>query len=617
MQAKRVNRRWLTFLLCAIALILAHLTALLFRVQPAVSLWFPPSGVAVAIGIWLGLPGIVLTGLVSCLMASFWGNHGWAQLVGWTDSTEPLVAWFLYRVCWRGSPFLTDLREAGAFILAAPVMGCLSSAIVGSLSLVALGKMSLNTLPESISYWWLGNAIGTMTIAPPALLLLTPLLQKSGYLIGETDPPRKAASFRRLRDRRDWAEIFVILIFSTSTAFLTVSQTTRTGFSFQQFSFLNFVSIIWAATRFGVVGGTLTASFCVFATLVAYLTTYPNAIALPSFPVSAEVLYVHKLSLLMQCGVSLLMGIAMTQRAATQVALAVEKVKGREYQARVALMEQLEATNTQLEQSNADKDELLIREQAARQEAESANRLKDEFLAVLSHELRSPLNPILGWTSLLRTRKFDEAATSHALEVIERNAKLQSQLVEDLLDVSKILRGKINLNFVSVSLSNVILAALETVRIAAEAKSVAIETQFDSTIGPVRGDPNRLQQIVWNLLSNAVKFTPAGGQVNVSLERIELPALEFPPEALTSFAQVVVSDTGKGIKADFLPHVFDYFRQEDSSTTRSYGGLGLGLAIVRQLVELHNGTVLAESPGEGQGARFTVRLPLGGMRDEG
>ncbi|KAM3094208.1 sensor histidine kinase [Phormidesmis sp. 146-12] len=229
----------------------------------------------------------------------------------------------------------------------------------------------------------------------------------------------------------------------------------------------------------------------------------------------------------------------------------------------------------------------------------------------------TPLNPILGWTSLLRTRKFDEAATSHALEVIERNAKLQSQLVEDLLDVSKILRGKINLNFVSVSLSNVILAALETVRIAAEAKSVAIETQFDSTIGPVRGDPNRLQQIVWNLLSNAVKFTPAGGQVNVSLERIELPALEFPPEALTSFAQVVVSDTGKGIKADFLPHVFDYFRQEDSSTTRSYGGLGLGLAIVRQLVELHNGTVLAESPGEGQGARFTVRLPLGGMRDEG
>jgi signal transduction histidine kinase len=605
MQTRRISNSWGTFLLCAVALVLAHLVALLFRVQPAVSLWFPPSGVAVAISIWLGLPGVVLTGGVSCLMAPFWGNSGWTQFAGWTDSIEPLIAWFLYRVYWRGSPFLADLREAGAFILAAPVMACLGSAIVGSLSLVVLGKLSLESLPESVSYWWLGNAIGTMTITPPALLLLTPLLQKCGLVNSQANTPGRGTNFRRLGQTRYWAEVFVILVFSTSTAFLTVSQTTKTGFSFQQFSFLNFVSIIWAATRFGVIGGTLTASFCVFATLIAYLTTYPNAIALPSFPVSPEVLYVHKLSLLMQCVVSLLMGIAMTQRATAQTALVVEKVKGREYQARAALMEQLEATNAQLEQSNDEKDQLLIREQAARQEAESANRLKDEFLAVLSHELRSPLNPILGWTNLLRTRKLGEAATAQALEVIERNAKLQSQLIEDLLDVSRILRGKLNLNFVSVQLSDVIHAALETVRITAEAKSISIELHFDPTVVSVKGDPNRLRQIVWNLLSNAVKFTPDGGRVEVSLEKSADPA----------FAQIVVSDTGKGIGADFLPYMFDYFRQEDSSITRSHGGLGLGLAIVRQLVEMHGGTISAESLGEGQGAKFTVKLPI--RRDEG
>jgi len=242
--------------------------------------------------------------------------------------------------------------------------------------------------------------------------------------------------------------------------------------------------------------------------------------------------------------------------------------------------------------------QMLAREQEARQQAETANRIKDEFLAVLSHELRSPLNPILGWSKLLRNGKLNAAKTAQALEIIERNAQLQSQLIEDLLDVSRILRGKLSLNMVPVNLASTIKAALETVRLAAQAKSIQIQTIFDPTIGQVLGDSARLQQVVWNLLTNAVKFTPQGGRVEILLQQIG------------SQAQIQVRDTGKGISPDFLPHVFEYFCQADSTTTRRFGGLGLGLAIVRHLVELHGGTVQVDSPGEGQGATFTVRLPL-------
>lgn len=245
-----------------------------------------------------------------------------------------------------------------------------------------------------------------------------------------------------------------------------------------------------------------------------------------------------------------------------------------------------------------ERDRLLAQEQAARTEAEQANRVKDEFLAVLSHELRSPLNPILGWTKLLLTRKFDPQATRQALETIERNAKVQTQLIEDLLDVSRILRGKMVLHNAPVNLRTTIEAALETVRLAAEAKGISIQKHLDSQVGPVSGDSARLQQVMWNLLSNAVKFTPPGGQVEIWLEAVE------------NSAQIRVKDTGKGIHPDFLAHVFDYFRQEDGKTTRQFGGLGLGLAIVRHLLELHGGTIQADSLGEGLGATFTVRLPL-------
>lgn len=249
-------------------------------------------------------------------------------------------------------------------------------------------------------------------------------------------------------------------------------------------------------------------------------------------------------------------------------------------------------------QAELERDRLLLAEQKARATAEAANRMKDEFLAVLSHELRSPLNAMLGWLTLLRTRKFDEAATTRALETIERNAKAQAQLVEDLLDVSRIIQGKLRLNVRAVDLLPVIEAAIDTVSPAALAKNIRLQPVLDPAAGPVFGDSDRLQQVVWNLLSNAVKFTPKGGRVQIRLERVH------------SYVEIVVADTGKGISPEFLPYVFDRFRQADSSITRSFGGLGLGLSIVRHLVDLHGGSVHVESPGEGQGTTFTVKLPI-------
>ncbi|MEH2172431.1 YlcI/YnfO family protein [Nostoc sp.] len=253
---------------------------------------------------------------------------------------------------------------------------------------------------------------------------------------------------------------------------------------------------------------------------------------------------------------------------------------------------------TEQKRIQAEREQLFAREQAARETADRANRIKDEFLAVLSHELRSPLNPILGWTQLLQNGKLSEARRTEALKIIERNANLQTRLIEDLLDISRIMQGKLSLTAAPVRLTFVISAAVETVRLVAEAKNIAIALDLDFEIAPIFGDAARLQQVVWNLLTNAVKFTPNGGQVTIELRQLD------------GLAQIQVIDTGKGINRQFLPHVFEYFRQEDGSTTRKFGGLGLGLAIVRQIVEMHGGRITAESQGENQGATFIIQLPL-------
>ncbi|HXG65548.1 MAG TPA: ATP-binding protein [Blastocatellia bacterium] len=253
---------------------------------------------------------------------------------------------------------------------------------------------------------------------------------------------------------------------------------------------------------------------------------------------------------------------------------------------------------TERKRAEQEREQLLAREQQARHAAEASNRLKDEFLATVSHELRTPLNAIMGWSHMLRAQKQDAASLARGLEVIERNARLQAQLIEDILDVSRIITGKLRLRLRPTRLAPVVHQAVEAARPAARAKGIHLEEALDYSVGAVSGDPDRLQQVVWNLLSNAIKFTPKGGRVEVRLQRRDAEA------------RITVSDTGQGISADFLPYVFDRFRQADASTTRKHGGLGLGLAIVRHLVDMHGGAIHAESAGEGQGATFTVSLPL-------
>ncbi len=256
---------------------------------------------------------------------------------------------------------------------------------------------------------------------------------------------------------------------------------------------------------------------------------------------------------------------------------------------------------SQRKREERERHDLLVREQQARAEADAANRAKDEFLAVVSHELRTPLNAIVGWAQVL-AHSTDPVTSRRAVETILRNARLQAQLIEDLLDLSSIVSGRVRLNARPVDLAAVLAAAVDSARPAAEAKQIEIEVSIQQGVDPVWGDPDRLQQVFWNLLSNATKFTPKHGRIRVGLE------------VRGSRAVVAVADTGIGIAPAVLPVIFDRFRQADSSITRAHGGLGLGLAIARQLVELHGGTVEAQSPGEGLGATFTVSLPIRPVR---
>lgn len=240
---------------------------------------------------------------------------------------------------------------------------------------------------------------------------------------------------------------------------------------------------------------------------------------------------------------------------------------------------------------------LLAREQAARESAEAANRAKDEFLAAVSHELRTPLTPVLGWLRMLRGESLDVENRARAMEKIEQNVRAEIRLVEDLLDASRIITGKLQLDLRPLDLSSVVSAAVDSMRPAAEARDISLIQKIDPLVGMVSGDADRLRQVIWNLLSNAIKFTPPHGTVSISVENVQ------------SHVEISVADSGQGISSDFLPHVFERFRQADGSPARKFGGLGLGLAIVRHLIELHGGTVHAASPGSGMGATFTVKLP--------
>ena len=279
---------------------------------------------------------------------------------------------------------------------------------------------------------------------------------------------------------------------------------------------------------------------------------------------------------------------------ASQAAIAIDNAK---------LFQDLRSREAELHRLASEREQFLESERAARSEAERLSHMKDEFLATLSHELRTPLNAIQGWTTvLMQTPRSND--DTQALQTIDRNVRAQARIIDDLLDMSRIVSGKIHLEVQPLHLHEVIEAALDAVRQSAEARKIRLHTLLDSSIGLVRGDANRLQQVLWNLLSNAVKFTPAGGRISVVLERVN------------SHVEIVVEDTGSGIRAEFLPFVFDRFRQADSTITRRHSGLGIGLSIVKNLVEMHGGSVRVKSPGENQGSTFIVALPVSHVRVE-
>jgi len=294
---------------------------------------------------------------------------------------------------------------------------------------------------------------------------------------------------------------------------------------------------------------------------------------------------------------------------AAQAAVAIDKTRlfqnlQRELDARRAAEDALRRSEAQLKQVVMEREQLLQSERYARSEAERLSHMKDEFLATLSHELRTPLNAIQGWATLLRQREVTADDRARGLEAIERNVRTQAQIVSDLLDMSRIISGKIHLEVQLISLHEVINNAIEAVRASADARKLRIHALLDSSVGLVRGDPSRLQQILWNLLTNAVKFTPAGGRIQVVLERVN------------SHVEIMIQDTGIGIRPDFLPFVFERFRQADAATTRRHGGLGIGLSIVKTLVELHGGTVRVKSGGTNQGTTFVIALPVSQVTTE-
>ena len=259
---------------------------------------------------------------------------------------------------------------------------------------------------------------------------------------------------------------------------------------------------------------------------------------------------------------------------------------------------------TNRKRSEDERRQLLESAQAAHAEAEKANHIKDEFLAVLSHELRTPLTAILGWSKMLDTGNLDELDSRRAIEIIMRNARAQSQLINDLLDISRIITGKLHLEVQPLQLAPMIASVVDDLRPSADARRIHLKMDLDAGVSPISGDPERVKQILWNLLSNAIKFTPKGGRIEVRLQRIH------------SHVELVISDTGQGIDPELLLHVFERFRQSDSSSTRRHGGLGIGLSIVRQLVEVHGGTVTCESPGAGKGTTFTVIFPMISVYEE-
>ncbi len=512
-----------------------HLPILHSNVSPV----WPPAGIALAAFLIFGYriwPGVLLGAFLIDVSspATIAASIGIAA----GNTLQPLLgAYFVNRFA-AGCNAFERSHNVFRFAMLAGVATTAISAIFGVTSLSLAG---LAPWPEYASLWltwWLADIAGSLVVAPALVL----------WAKDWRFPSAPGRLFEAL-----------LLVLSVSL----ISMIVFGGFlvhSHEHLTFLCVLPLLWAAFRFGPREA---ATTCL---LLSAITVWGNMRHLGPFTTESP----RESLLLLQ---AFLCTIAVTTLAVA-------------------------ATVRERKRAEQERTDLLAREQRARSEAEAANRLKDEFLATVSHELRTPLTAILGWARMLRSGAIHGPTEAEALEVIERNARLQAKLVEDILDASRIVAGKLRLNLASVDVHELLEQSIETLRLVLDAKAIRLETAFDGSPRPILADPHRLQQIFDNLLSNAIKFTPRGGRIDATCR--------YPGGS----AEITIRDTGQGISPEFLPYIFDPFRQADASAARRQGGLGLGLAIVRHLTELHGGAVSAESPGPGRGATFTVKLPL-------
>lgn len=526
----------------------AELGLSLASVHSNVTPVWPPTGIAIASLLIFGRhvwPGIFIGALVANLLTNIPVFSSFGIAIG--NTLEALIAyWLLQRAKrWKGS--LESVSSVLTFVVYAAVLAPLVSATIGSLSLCLGEPNQWDRFTSLWLTWWMGDGSGALIVSP---LLL-------------------AWSSRRKIDSRDMPEITSLFVLLIIVVLIVFGGWFPGPVKTYPLAFLALPCLLWAAMKFHQ--RVVTSAIVLMAGVAVWGAKQGYG---PFVQPSANV------SLL------LLISFVGTSSLMTLIVAAVTHEQREAEAAKTKLGSELEL--------------LLESESQARQEAEEASRLKEEFLATVSHELRTPLNAVVGWSRLLRTAKLDKEGILHAVDVIERNAAAQRQIIEDLLDVSRIITGKLRINTQPIDVLLIIHAAIDAVRPAAEAKQIDIRTHFEAPDAIVRADTERLQQVLWNLLSNAVKFTPVGGVVDVYLERHD------------SLAEIRIEDSGPGIPSDFLPRIFDRFSQADGSSTRKHGGLGLGLAIVRHLVELHGGTVSASNRTDETGAVLTVRLPATG-----
>jgi signal transduction histidine kinase len=524
-----------TLLLAAVYFAASQLGLSMAEVHTSVSPVWPPTGIAIA-ALLMGGAGLWPGVFVGALVANLLTDvapHA-AAGIAVGNTLEALTAVFLVRRFIDGRDLLGSARNVIRFVLLAGFASTAVSATVGTLVLCASGEVGWDRLFPLWLTWWLGDASGAIVVAP--------LLLAYGTRRGPDESPAQGWGVR----------LAALLAIETVVGLVLFTGWTAAGTSHYPIQFLTLPPLLWAALELGPRGvtaaTTLLASIAIAGTVNGF-----GPFARPS---------ANESLLLLQGFVCTISVVFLVLAAAIAERRRVEKANARLYE-----------------------------------ESQNANRLKDEFLAVVSHELRNPLHSMFGWIRILQEGGLSPADAAGALATVERNAVMQARLIDDLLDVSRIAEGKLTLDLAPLHLAPVVEAAIESFRPAAASSGVELDSEIETEGDLVTGDSARLQQVIGNLLTNAIKFTPRGGAV-----RVELAATD---EAV----RIRVHDTGEGIEPDFLPHIFDRFRQADGSMTRRHGGLGLGLAIVRHLVELHGGTVDITSAGRGQGTMVTLRIP--------